>query len=61
MKTNGVITDMRQVPTEVRLLTFWFGRPQTDWKGLQKYNNLSDEIIDQLRRDNEAYRNTKPI
>jgi plasmid maintenance system antidote protein VapI len=56
MKTNGVITDMRQVPAEVRLLTFYFGRTQTNWKGIQKHYNLSDEITNSLRKDNEAYR-----
>ncbi len=61
MKTNGVITDMRQVSTIVRLWTFYLGSPTTNWKGLQKAFNLSDEITNSLKKDNEAYRNTKPL
>jgi len=53
---NELITDMKQVPAIIRFWAFWFGRETTDWAGIQRVFNLSDEIIRSLKADNKAYR-----
>ncbi|HUS98691.1 MAG TPA: hypothetical protein VMY59_00030 [Candidatus Thermoplasmatota archaeon] len=55
-RNNGEITDMKQVPTIVRLLTFYLGSPTTNWKAIQKAFNLSDGITNSLKKDNETHR-----
>lgn len=51
-----MVNEMSRVPAIVVFFTFWFGRPKTDWAGIQREFHLSDEIIARLRKENEAYR-----
>ena len=56
-----MVTEMNRVPSIVVFFTFWFGRPATNWVGIQKEYHLSDDIIARLKAENEAYRNTRPL
>ncbi len=60
-KGEEMVVKMSDVPAIVVFFTFWFGRPKTNWKGIQREYHLSDEIVDRLKAENKAYRRSRLI